>query len=86
MCCACTGLVVDRLSRYYKGIPEECSRERYSVTQYRVVISNCLYLLSYGAFTPEQDNDKTTTRQLLNLCIPMIPFTPDMSDLVWKAS
>ena len=24
---------------------------------------------SYGVFTPEQDNDKTT-RQMLNLCIP----------------
>ena len=23
-----------------------------------------------------QDNDKTTTRQMLNLCIPMMPFTP----------
>ena len=32
-----------------------------------------------GVFTPEQDNDKTT-RQMINLCIPMIPFTPDMSD------
>ena len=40
----------------------------------------------YGVFTPEQDNDKTTTRQMLNLCIPMMSFTPDMSDLVWKAS
>ena len=38
-----------------------------------------------GVFTPEQDNDKPTTRQMLNLCMPM-PFTPDMSDLVWKAS
>ena len=38
-----------------------------------------------GVFTPEQDN-KTTTRQMLNLCIPIMPFTPDMSDLVWKAS
>ena len=27
-----------------------------------------------GVFTPEQDNDKTTTRQMLNLCIPMKPF------------
>ena len=50
MCCPCTGLLVDRVSRYYKGIPEECSREQCSVTQYTVVISNCLYSLSY-AFT-----------------------------------
>ena len=35
----------------------------------------------YGVFTPEQDNDKTT-RQMLNLCIPIMPFTPDMPDLV----
>ena len=33
-------------------------------------------LVSNGVFTPEQDNDKTTTRQMLNLCIPMTPFTP----------
>ena len=33
-----------------------------------------------------KDDDKTTTRQMLNLCIPMMPFTPDMPDLVWKAS
>ena len=33
-----------------------------------------------GVFTPEQDNDKTT-RQMLNLCIPIMSFTPDMSDL-----
>ena len=32
-------------------------------------------------FTPEQDNDKTT-RQMSNLCIPMMPFTPGLSDLV----
>ena len=38
-----------------------------------------------GVFTPEQDNDKTT-RQMLNLCIPMMPFTPSLPDLVWKAS
>ena len=25
-----------------------------------------------GVFTPEQDNDKTTTRQMLNLCIPVM--------------
>ena len=25
-----------------------------------------------------QDNDKTTTRQMLNLCIPMMPFTPSL--------
>ena len=31
---------------------------------------------SNGAFTPEQDNDKTTTRQMLNLCISIMPFTP----------
>ena len=36
----------------------------------------------YGAFTPEQDNDKTTTRQKLNLCISIMPFTPGLSDLV----
>ena len=35
--------------------------------------------MTYGVFTPEQDNDKTTTRQKLKLCIPMMPFTPDMS-------
>ena len=39
-----------------------------------------------GVFTPEQDNDNTTTRQMLNLCIPMMPFTPGLSDLVRKAS
>ena len=32
---------------------------------------------SNGAFTPEQDNDKTT-RQKLNLCIPIMPFTPGL--------
>ena len=37
---------------------------------------------NYGAFTPEQDNDKTTTRQKLNLCISIMPFTPGLSDLV----
>ena len=26
-----------------------------------------------GVFTPEQDNDKTTTRQMLNPCISMMP-------------
>ena len=41
---------------------------------------------TYGVFTPEQDNDKTTTRQKLNLCIPMMPFTPGPTWLVWKAS
>ena len=25
---------------------------------------------------------KTTTRQMLNLCIPIMPFTPGLSDLV----
>ena len=35
-----------------------------------------------GVFTPEQDNDKTPTRQMLNLCIPMMPFTPGLADLV----
>ena len=40
---------------------------------------------AYGAFTPEQDNDKTTTRQKLNLCISIMSFTPGLSDLVWKA-
>ena len=34
--------------------------------------------IPYGVFTPEQDN-KTTTRQMLNLCIPMMPFTPGPS-------
>ena len=29
---------------------------------------------------------KTTTRQMLNLCIPMMPFTPGPACLVWKAS
>ena len=38
--------------------------------------------MTNGVFTPEQNNDKTTTRQKLNLWIPMMPFTPDMSDLV----
>ena len=27
-----------------------------------------------------------TTRQMLNLCIPMMPFTPGPTCLVWKAS
>ena len=36
-----------------------------------------LFYQSYGVFTPEQDNDKTMARQMLNLCIPMMPFTPD---------
>ena len=31
-------------------------------------------VLRYGVFTPEEDNNKTTTRQMLNLCIPMMPF------------
>ena len=31
-------------------------------------------LPSNGVFTPEQD-DKTPTRQMLNMCIPMMPFT-----------
>ena len=35
-----------------------------------------------GVFTPEQDTDKTTTRQMLNLCIPMMPFTPGWTCLV----
>ena len=35
-----------------------------------------------GAFTPEQDNDKTTTRQKLNLCISIMPFTPGPTNLV----
>ena len=38
-----------------------------------------------GVFTPEQDNDKTTTRQMLNLCIPMMPFTPGPLCLVYTA-
>ena len=29
----------------------------------------------YGVFTPEQDTDKTTARQMLNLCIPIMSFT-----------
>ena len=36
----------------------------------------------YGVFTPEQDSNKTTTRQMLNLCIPMMPFTPGPTNLV----
>ena len=40
-----------------------------------------LKLSFYGVFTPEQDN-KTTTRHILNLSISMIPFTPGLSDLV----
>ena len=39
-------------------------------------------LYSNGVFTPEQDNDKTTTRQMLNLCISIMPFTPGLSDLL----
>ena len=35
---------------------------------------------SNGVSTPEQDNDKTTIRQMLNLCISMMPFTPGLSD------
>ena len=35
-----------------------------------------LTIRSYAVFTSDQDNDKTTTRQILNLCIPMMPFTP----------
>ena len=31
-------------------------------------------------------HSKTTTRQMLNLCIAIMPFTPGLSDLVWKAS
>ena len=31
-----------------------------------------VYALSDGVLTPEQDNDNKS----LNLCIPMIPFTP----------
>ena len=44
------------------------------------------HVKSNGVFTPEQDNDKTMTRQrqdndnkMLNLCIPMMPFTPGLS-------
>ena len=42
----------------------------------------CIIVAIYpnGAFTPEQDNDKTTTRQKLNLCISIMPFTPGLSD------
>ena len=36
----------------------------------------------YGVFTPEQDKDKTRTNQMLNLCIPMMPFTPGPTCLV----
>ena len=28
---------------------------------------------------------KTTTRQMLNLCISIMPFTPGPTNLVWKA-
>ena len=34
----------------------------------------CQDTYTHGVFTPEQDNDKTTTRQMLNLCIPIIPL------------
>ena len=33
-----------------------------------------------GVFTPEQYNDKTTTRQMLNLCIPIAGIPPGKSD------
>ena len=39
-------------------------------------------MITNGVFTPERDNDKTTTRQMLNLCIPMMPFTPGPTCLV----
>ena len=37
---------------------------------------NHVSAMPYGVFTPEQYNNKTTTRQMLNLCMPMMPFTP----------
>ena len=40
------------------------------------------YEVTNGVFTPEQDKDKTRTRQMLNLCIPMMPFTPGPTCLV----
>ena len=58
------------------------------ITDYRMVVDRKWTrrlpegVRSHGVFTPEQDTDKTTTRQMLNLCIPMTPFTPDMSELV----
>ena len=42
--------------------------------------------MTNDVFTPEQDNDKTTTTQMLNLCIPMMPFTPGPTNQMWKAS
>ena len=39
---------------------------------------------SYGVFTQEQDNDKTTTSRMLNLCIPMMPCRhQDAPELVY---
>ena len=35
---------------------------------------------SYGVFTPEQDNDKT--RQMLNLCIPMMSDKPGVKGII----
>ena len=61
MCCACTGLLVDRVSRYYKGILEECSIERYSITQYTVVYPTvstcCLTLVTYSMNDDDDDDD-----------------------------
>ena len=58
------------------GIRLLCKRRPVSTgCQFRLTIYN-------GVFTPEQDNDKTTTRQMLNLCIAMKPFTPGPACLV----
>ena len=44
---------------------------------------NELELRLNGGFTPEQDNK---TSQMLNLCIPMMPFTPVLAGplLYWR--
>ena len=49
MCCAGTGVLVDRLSRYYKGIPVEGSRGQCSITQYYIgnIQMSLLCRLSY---------------------------------------
>ena len=57
------------------GLPVCHGKKTPSVVSYRKRPCN-------GVFTPEQDNDKTTTRQMLNLCIPMMPFSPGPTCLV----
>ena len=44
-----------------------------------------MFLRSGGAFVPERDGDGTAARRVLGLCVPVVPFIPGLSDLVWGA-